>query len=116
VLLMASAWCSCCADWAATAISGCPPHHGDGRASVALALAFVWHARNAESPSALPLMGGNRRAYAMPRRLRAGLILGLTVHLPLYTKWSIISAPARRAALIPLAAVSTVGAAIAGRT
>src|ERR1700675_2759012 len=55
-------------------------------ASVALALAFVWHAGHAEEPFLpLPLMGGT----VGPFRLAAGgcamgAMLGLTVHLPLY--------------------------------
>src|SRR2546430_486587 len=55
-------------------------------ASFALALAFVWHARNAEEPFLpLPLMGGTVVPYAMASGGCAlGAILGLTVHLPLY--------------------------------
>ena len=46
-----------------------------------------------------------------------GSILGLTVHLPLYYEVVYhLSASEAGLALIPLAAVSTVGAAIAGRT
>jgi EmrB/QacA subfamily drug resistance transporter len=88
-------------------------------ASVALALAFVWHARNAEEPFLpLPLMGGTVVPYAMAAGGCAlGSILGLTVHLPLYYEVVYhLSASEAGLALIPLAAVSTVGAAIAGRT
>ena len=55
-------------------------------ASVALALAFVWHARNADEPFLpLPLMGGTVVPYAMAAGGCAmGAMLGLTVHLPLY--------------------------------
>src|SRR5438105_3385985 len=55
-------------------------------ASVALALAFVWHARSAEEPFLpLPLMGGTIAPYAMASGGCAlGAIMGLTVHLPLY--------------------------------
>ena len=55
-------------------------------ASVALALAFVWHARNADEPFLpLPLMGGTVVPYAMAAGSCAmGAMLGLTVHLPLY--------------------------------
>ena len=55
-------------------------------ASVALALAFVWHARMAEEPFLpLPLMGGTVVPYAMAAGGCAlGAMLGLTVHLPLY--------------------------------
>jgi MFS family permease len=88
-------------------------------ASVALAFAFVWHARNAEEPFLpLPLMGGTVVPYAMAAGGCAlGSILGLTVHLPLYYEVVYhLSASEAGLALIPLAAVSTVGAAIAGRT
>ena len=55
-------------------------------ASVALTLAFVWHARNADEPFLpLPLMGGPVVPYAMAAGGCAmGAMLGLTVHLPLY--------------------------------
>jgi EmrB/QacA subfamily drug resistance transporter len=88
-------------------------------ASVALAFAFVWHARNAEEPFLpLPLMGGTVVPYAMAAGGCAlGSILGLTVHLPLYYEVVYhLSASEAGLSLIPLAAVSTIGAAIAGRT
>ncbi|QWG20149.1 MFS transporter [Bradyrhizobium sediminis] len=88
-------------------------------ASVALALAFVWHARNAEEPFLpLPLMGGTVVPYAMVAGSCAmGAMLGLTVNLPLYYEVVYrLSASEAGLSLIPLAAVSTVGAAIAGRT
>jgi EmrB/QacA subfamily drug resistance transporter len=88
-------------------------------AAVALACAFVWHARNAEEPFLpLPLMGGTVVPYAMAAGGCAlGAILGLTVHLPLYYEVVYhLSASEAGLALIPLAAVSTCGAAIAGRT
>ena len=88
-------------------------------ASIALALAFVWHARNAEEPFLpLPLMGGTVVPYAMAAGGCAlGAITGLTVHLPLYYEVVYhLSASEAGLALIPLAAVSTCGAAIAGRT
>src|SRR5580692_11536162 len=88
-------------------------------ASVVLALAFVRHARNAEEPFLpLPLMGGTVVPYAMAAGGCAlGSILGLTVHLPLYYEVVYhLSASEAGLALIPLAAVSTCGAAIAGRT
>src|ERR1700675_4150766 len=55
-------------------------------ASVALALAFVWHAGHAEEPFLpLPLMGGTVAPYAIASGGCAmGAMLGLTVHLPLY--------------------------------
>src|SRR6266851_1389129 len=88
-------------------------------ASFALALAFVWHARNAEEPFLpLSLMGGTVAPYAMASGgFALGAILGLTVHLPLYYEVVYhLSASEAGLALIPLAAVSTGGAAIAGRT
>jgi EmrB/QacA subfamily drug resistance transporter len=88
-------------------------------ASVALALAFVWHAGNTEEPFLpLPLLGGTVVPYAMAAGGCAlGAILGLTVHLPLYYQAVYhLSASEAGLALIPLAAVSTGGAAIAGRT
>jgi len=88
-------------------------------ASVALALAFVWHARNTEEPFLpLPLLGGTVVPYAMAAGGCAlGAILGLTVHLPLYYEVVYhLSASEAGLALIPLAAISTGGAAIAGRT
>ena len=87
--------------------------------SVALALAFVWHARNAEEPFLpLPLMGGAVVPYAMAAGGCAlGAMMGLTVHLPLYYEVVYhLSASEAGLALIPLAAISTCGAAIAGRT
>jgi hypothetical protein len=88
-------------------------------ASLALALAFVWHARNTEEPFLpLPLLGGKVVPYAiLAGSCALGAMLGLTVHLPLYYEVVYhLSASEAGLALIPLAAVSTVGAAIAGRT
>jgi MFS family permease len=88
-------------------------------ASVALAFTFVWHARNAEEPFLpLPLMGGTVAPYAIAAGgCSLGAMLGLTVHLPLYYEVVYhLSASEAGLALIPLAAVSTGGAAIAGRT
>jgi EmrB/QacA subfamily drug resistance transporter len=88
-------------------------------ASVALALAFVWHARNADEPFLpLSLMGGTVVPYAMAAGGCAmGAMIGLTVHLPLYYEVVYhLSASEAGLALIPLAAVSTGGAAIAGQT
>src|SRR5471032_919531 len=88
-------------------------------ASVALALAFVWHARNADEPFLpLPLMGGTVVPYAMAAGGCAmGAMLGLTVHMPLYYEVVYhLSASEAGLGLIPLAAISTGGAAIAGRT
>jgi hypothetical protein len=88
-------------------------------ASIALALAFVWHARNAEEPFLpLPLLGGTVVPYAiLAGSCALGAMVGLTVHLPLYYEVVYhLSASGAGLALIPLAAISTVGAAIAGRT
>src|ERR1700754_3307594 len=87
--------------------------------AVALAFAFVWHARNAEEPFLpLPLLGGTVVPYAMAAGGCAlGAITGLTVHLPMYYEVVYhLSASEAGMALIPLAAVSTCGAAIAGQT
>src|ERR1700742_4542666 len=86
--------------------------------SVALAFAFVWHARNAEEPFLpLSLMGGPIAPYALAAGGCAfGAMLGLTVHLPLYYEVVYhLSASEAGLALIPLAAISTGGAAIAGQ-
>ena len=88
-------------------------------ASVVLALAFATHARNAEEPFLpLPLMGGTVVPYAMAAGGCAmGAMIGLTVHMPLYYEVVYhLSASEAGLALIPLAAISTGGAAIAGRT
>jgi EmrB/QacA subfamily drug resistance transporter len=88
-------------------------------ASVALTLAFVWHARTADEPFLpLSLMGGPVAPYALAAGGCAfGAMLGLTVHLPLYYEVVYhLTASQAGLALIPLAAVSTGGAAIAGRT
>lgn len=88
-------------------------------ASVALVLAFVWHARNADEPFLpLSLMGGTVVPYAMAAGgCATGAMIGLTVHLPLYYEVVYhLSASEAGLALIPLAAISTGGTAIAGRT
>jgi EmrB/QacA subfamily drug resistance transporter len=87
--------------------------------SVALTLAFVWHARNADEPFLpLSLMGGPVVPYAMAAGGCAmGAMIGLTVHMPLYYEVVYhLTASEAGLALIPLAAISTGGAAIAGRT
>ncbi len=86
--------------------------------SLALALSFVWHVRRTDEPFLpLPLLGGKVVPYAMGGgSLAMGAMLGLTVHLPLYYEVVYhLSASEAGLALIPLAAVSTGGAAIAGR-
>src|SRR3984885_1615325 len=88
-------------------------------AAVALMLAFVWHARNADEPFLpLSLMGGTVVPYAMAAGGCAlGAMMGLTVHLPLYYEVVYhLSASEAGLGLIPLAAISTCGAAVAGRT
>lgn len=87
--------------------------------AVALALAFIWHARNTEEPFLpLPLLGGKVVPYAMVAGSCAmGAMIGLTVHLPLYYEVVYhLGASEAGLALIPLAAISTGGSAIAGRT
>jgi EmrB/QacA subfamily drug resistance transporter len=88
-------------------------------ASVALALSFIWHALREKEPFLpLPLMGGKVVPHAMAcGGCAMGAMLGLTVHLPLYYEVVYrLSASEAGLALIPLAAISTGGAAIAGRT
>ena len=87
-------------------------------ASFALTLAFVRHAGAAREPFLpLSLMGGTVAPYALAGGGCAfGAMLGLTVHLPLYYEVVYhLSASEAGLALIPLAAISTGGAAIAGR-
>jgi len=88
-------------------------------ASIALAFAFVWHASRADQPFLpLSLMGGTVIPYAMVcGGCAMGAMLGLTGYLPLYYEGVYhLSASEAGMALIPLAAISTLGAAIAGRT
>jgi EmrB/QacA subfamily drug resistance transporter len=88
-------------------------------ASVALSLTFVWHAARADEPFVpLSLIGGTVVPYAMlTGGCALGAMIGLTVHLPLYYEVVYhLSASEAGLGLIPLAAVSTFGAAIAGRT
>jgi len=88
-------------------------------ASVGLALSFVWHAGRADEPFLpLSLIGGRVVPYAMlAGGCALGAMVGLTVHLPLYYEVVYhLSASEAGLGLIPLAAVSTFGAAIAGRT
>src|ERR1700744_1038588 len=87
-------------------------------ASGALPAFFVWHASRASEPFLpLSLMGGRVVPYAMAcGGCAMGAMLGLTVHLPLYYEVVYrLSASEAGLALIPLAAISTGGAAIAGR-
>src|SRR3954469_889494 len=89
-----------------------------GRA-ISLACAFVWQAGRAEGLFLpLPRLGGRVVPYAMAAGGCAmGAMLGLTVHLPLYYQVVYhLNASEAGFGLIPLAAISTFGAAIAGRT
>jgi EmrB/QacA subfamily drug resistance transporter len=88
-------------------------------ASFALALGFIWHARQTDEPFLpLSLLGGTVVPFAIPAGGCAlGAMTGLTVNLPLYYEVVYgLSASEAGLALIPLAAISTCGAAIAGRT
>jgi EmrB/QacA subfamily drug resistance transporter len=87
-------------------------------AAAVLAFTFVWHAlRTSEPFLPLQLMGGSVVPYAMAAGGCAmGAMLGLTVHMPLYYEVVYhLSASEAGLALIPLAAISVGGAAIAGR-
>src|SRR6195952_2648790 len=87
-------------------------------AALILALGFVWHARRADEPFLpLPLMGGRVVPYGIGAGSCAlGAMVGLTVHMPLYYEvvYHLTSSEAGFA-LIRLAAVSTGGAALAGK-
>jgi EmrB/QacA subfamily drug resistance transporter len=86
---------------------------------VALAFAFVWHARTTDEPFLpLSLIGGPVVPYGMlTSGCALGAMIGLTVHLPLYYEVVYHLTPSEAGlGLIPLAAISTLGAAIAGRT
>jgi EmrB/QacA subfamily drug resistance transporter len=88
-------------------------------ASVALTLSFIWHAGRTDEPFLpLSLLGGSVVPFAIPAGGCAlGAMTGLVVHLPLYYEVVYrVSASEAGLALIPLAAISTCGAAIAGRT
>jgi MFS family permease len=87
--------------------------------AVTLALAFVWHAKRADEPFLpLPLIGGPVVPFGlMASGCALGAMIGLTVILPLYYEVVYhLSASEAGLGLIPLAAISTFGAAIAGRT
>src|SRR5215475_4899911 len=88
-------------------------------ASLALAVSFVWNARRTDEPFLpLPLLGGSVVPFAiLAGSCALGAMTGLTVQLPLYYEVVYhLSASEAGLALIPLAAISTCGAAIAGRT
>ncbi len=88
-------------------------------ASFALAVSFVWHAGRADEPFLpLRLLSGSVVPFAiLAGSCALGAMTGLTVQLPLYYEVVYhLSASEAGLALIPLAAISTCGAAIAGRT
>jgi EmrB/QacA subfamily drug resistance transporter len=88
-------------------------------AAAIMAFAFVWHAlRTSEPFLPLSLMAGSVVPYAMAAGGCAmGAMIGLTVHLPLYYEVVYgLTAGQAGLALIPIAAISVAGAAIAGRT
>ena len=88
-------------------------------ASFTLAAVFVWHARGADEPFLpLSLLGGPILPFAiLAGSCALGAMTGLTVHLPLYYQVVYhLTASEAGLALIPLAVISTCGAAIAGRT
>ncbi len=86
--------------------------------SLVLAAVFVRHARKATEPFLpLPLIGGSVVPYAIAAgALALSAIIGITVHMPLYYQVvHHLSASESGLALIPIAAVSTGGAMLAGR-
>ncbi len=88
-------------------------------ASIALASAFVWFGRRTDEPFLpLSLFGGSVVPFGMlAGGCAMGAMTGLIVHLPLYYEVVYhLTASQAGLALIPLAAISTVGAATAGRT
>lgn len=88
-------------------------------AAVATAMAFVWQARRAQEPFLrMSLISGPVVPYGLIcGGLALGAMIGLTVHLPLYYEVVYhLTASQAGLGLIPLAAISTLGAAIAGRT
>jgi EmrB/QacA subfamily drug resistance transporter len=88
-------------------------------ASIALTLSFVWAAGRTEEPFLpLRLFGGSVVPFGLiAGGCAMGAMTGLTVHLPLYYEVVYhLTASEAGLALIPLAAISTVGAAISGRT
>lgn len=121
VLLMASALAFMLVlTWGGTRFSWASPTIvAIAGAAALMALAFVWHAlRTAEPFLPLQLMSGSVVPYAMAAGGCAmGAMLGLIVHLPLYYEVVYhLTASEAGLALIPIAAVSVLGAAIAGQT
>ncbi|MBC7505438.1 MAG: MFS transporter [Sandarakinorhabdus sp.] len=88
-------------------------------AAAVMGFAFIWHALRADEPFLpLQLMSGSVVPFAMAAGGCAmGAMIGLTVHLPLYYEVVYgLTASEAGLALIPIAAVSVLGAAVAGRT
>jgi EmrB/QacA subfamily drug resistance transporter len=86
--------------------------------AVCLGSAFVWHARRTSEPFLpIPLLAGPVVPFAMVAGGCAiGAMIGLTVHMPLYYEVVYgLSASEAGMALIPLVAVSVLGAWAAGR-
>ncbi|WP_420135331.1 MDR family MFS transporter [Rhodopseudomonas sp.] len=87
-------------------------------AAVLLATSFIWHALRAPEPFLpLQLMSGTVVPWAMAAGgFAMGAMIGLTVHMPLYYEAVYhLSASQSGLALIPIAAVSVLGAAFTGR-
>jgi EmrB/QacA subfamily drug resistance transporter len=87
-------------------------------AALVLGMAFVWHARRTGEPFLpIPLLSGAVVPYAMAAGACAlGAMIGLTVHMPLY--YEVVhglGASEAGVALIPLVAVSVLGAWASGR-
>lgn len=111
-LMLVLSWGGTQFPWASTTILAL------AGAALLLALAFLVHARRTAQPFLpLPLMGGRVVPWAMAAGGCAmGAMIGLTVHLPLYYEVVYqLSSSAAGLALIPVAAVSVGGAALAGR-
>jgi EmrB/QacA subfamily drug resistance transporter len=86
-------------------------------AAVLLAASFIWHALRASEPFLpLPLLGGTVVPWAMAAGgFAMGAMIGLTVHMPLYYEAVYhLTASQSGLALIPIAAVSVLGAAFTG--
>ncbi len=86
--------------------------------TAALAAAFVWHALRVDEPFLpLPILGGPVVPFGiLAGGCAVGAIVGLTVHLPIYYLAVYhLTASEAGLALIPLVAVSVLGAATAGR-
>jgi EmrB/QacA subfamily drug resistance transporter len=86
--------------------------------AVVMGFTFVWHALHTEDPFLpLQLMAGSVVPFAMiAGGCAMGAMIGLTVHMPLYYEVVYhLTASEAGLALIPIAAISVGGAAIAGR-